>query len=377
MDTPFHYKVIVKAIRYNSPDQIDFINVEKEFRDEIPIKAREGAFNFYQNYIDVFLEGKNLTYSTDEQARADLDSYFDPGTKTVLRHDSIKWEWDDKWGNGIVVLVVIDTANIVGYEIGSEWILHGIGYIELHLPDPLNMISGLDIEMGLYKEFGCDHPNTIKLDYHDEEELNSYEIIPTPFDWKKHHEYPDESKGSLAVSNFVKELKNAVTRGEGNQVEFKPCLLYNFKSQKAGISIKYIIAKTICSFLNSNGGLLFIGIKDDGTIQGLENDFSLTNESNPKDFFQKEFDDMIFQFLSIGVVSNIKADFIELEGITIFAVMVYPIFERTIFLKSQGAKEFWIRMQTSSRQIIEIEEIINYWTERYLLNISQKDNNLD
>ena len=372
MNAPFHYKVIVKALRYHTPDQIDFINVEQEFRDEIPIKARERAFNFYQNYIDVFLEGKGLPYTTDKQARIDLDSYFNPGTKTVTLYDGGGLEWDDKWGNGIVVLLVIDTKINKYYEIGDKSILHGIGYIELHLPDPLNMISGLDTEMDLYNEFGYEHPETIKIDYHDEEELNSYEIIPTPFDWKKHHEYQQESKSSLPLSNFVMELKNAISRGEGNQVEFKPSLLYNFKSKKAGISIKYIIAKTICSFLNSNGGLLFIGVKDDETLQGLENDFSLANGTNPKDFFQKEFDDMIFQFLSIGVVSNIKADFIEIDGITIFAVIVYPMFERIIFLKNQGTKEYWIRMQTSSRQITEVEEILNYWTERYMLLKNRK-----
>jgi len=57
-----------------------------------------------------------------------------------------------------------------------------------------------------------------------------------------------------------------IQRGESNQVEFKPSLLYNFKTGKAGLSPKFYTAKTICAFLNSNGGVLFIGLTDKGEI---------------------------------------------------------------------------------------------------------------
>jgi len=57
-----------------------------------------------------------------------------------------------------------------------------------------------------------------------------------------------------------------------NQVEFNPALFYNFSSGEAGIGIKGIISKAICTFLNSRGGFLFNGFADKGEIQGLEFD---------------------------------------------------------------------------------------------------------
>jgi len=54
-------------------------------------------------------------------------------------------------------------------------------------------------------------------------------------------------------------------------------LLYNFSLGKAGIGIKEIISKAICTFLNSRGGFLFIGFTDKGEIQGLKYDYKLTD----------------------------------------------------------------------------------------------------
>src|SRR5690606_20540325 len=134
-----------------------------------------------------------------------------------------------------------------------------------------------------------------------------------------------------------------ISRGEGNQIEFKPALLYNFSTEQAGISIKNIIAKAICAFLNSNGGFLFIGVNDNGNIQGLDFDFKLAGNENPKDFFQKEFDQMLKDFLSFSVNSNVVGQFYEVKGKIIYIVTVTPNKRRPIFLKGQKGKEFYIR----------------------------------
>ncbi len=46
MKAGFHYIVKAKLLRYKSADEIKFIEVEEIFKNEIPIVAREAAFNF-------------------------------------------------------------------------------------------------------------------------------------------------------------------------------------------------------------------------------------------------------------------------------------------------------------------------------------------
>ena len=69
---------------------------------------------------------------------------------------------------------------------------------------------------------------------------------------------------------------------------------------------------------------LLIGVKDDGSVQGLEYDFKLSDRQNVRDFFLLEFDNMIKHFLSFSNKSNIDAQFYSLDGKEIFVVMVNP-----------------------------------------------------
>ena len=171
-------------------------------------------------------------------------------------------------------------------------------------------------------------------------------------------------------TNSSNRYVDIIANGEGNGVEFKPTLLYNFKTKKPGIGVKSIIAKAICSFLNSNGGLLFIGLNDDGTAQGLEYDFSLSNKPNAKDFFQNEFDQMIEHFLSFSVKSSINGEFIELNDKVIFVVKVEPSKNRPIFLSTideekKKVKQFWVRGNAGNRQLTDTEELANYCIARW------------
>ena len=163
---------------------------------------------------------------------------------------------------------------------------------------------------------------------------------------------------------LIEKLINIIENGETSQVEFKPALLYNFLTKKGGIGIKAIIAKTICGFLNTKGGILFIGINDKKKIVGLEKDFSLSDGKDEKDFFRLEFDQMIDHFLSFSVKPNVNGDFQWINEKDIFVVIVEPSKAKPVFLKGQNEKEFYVRGEASTRQLTDIEEIIDYWIER-------------
>ena len=53
-------------------------------------------------------------------------------------------------------------------------------------------------------------------------------------------------------------IKNLIKQGESGQLEFKEVVR------------KEDIAKTLCAFLNAEGGMILIGVKDDGKIIGID-----------------------------------------------------------------------------------------------------------
>ena len=77
----------------------------------------------------------------------------------------------------------------------------------------------------------------------------------------------------------------SIQRGESARVEFKSSLRYNYQTaeaDKAKLSkpgpctlVRDQALKAICGFHNSEGGDLFIGVRDDGEIVGIEPDFAV------------------------------------------------------------------------------------------------------
>jgi hypothetical protein len=386
----FHYVVKAKLIRHiQGSGEIEFLQFEDKFENENPIIARNLAFKHYQNYIDVLLEAKQKKYYSDSQARIDLYSFIDPGTKTKIQIGEREVEFSDAFGNGIGIFLVVDTPKpdkIYDDKKGEEIFIHGIGNIS-YLNEPNSLIAELEREFEYFKFNNYDtQVQEREIVFCNSEEWaegylgngqwresysepNTYKILETPFDWtgldKPYWWGEPEDEETQETQQAPKTLEEIIHEGETNQVEFKPALLYNFSTGRGGIGVKATIAKAICAFLNSNGGFLIIGITDKGEPQGLSFDFSLSEEKNEKDFFMLEFDQMLEHFLSFSIKSNVSGQFYQLNEKDIFVVTVTPNKHRPIFLKGQNGKEFYVRGEASSRQLTDIEELVNYCIEKW------------
>lgn len=377
MNAAFHYIVKGKLIRFRESN-IDFLEFEEKFENENPIVARKEAFRYYQNYIDVFLQSKGREYVSHTQTKKDLNSFVDPGKKKAILMGDREIEYSDAYGNGIGIFLVIDKPKLDDSDedkTGDELFIHGIGNIGCFSDDPDRIIFELSKELEYFKHYNYDTLDEERqVDYCSrdeweegfrENEPGTYVVLETPFDWMgfdKPYWWGEPSDENTPVPPSLEEL---IAQGENNQVEFKPTLVYNFKTSKPGIGIKAIIAKAICAFLNSNGGYLFIGIDDNGKVLGLNNDFGLAEEKKPKDYFRLEFDQMLEHFLSISVIDSVIGKFYEIDGKDVFVVSVYPNKRRPIFFKGQNAKEFYVRAHASSRHITDIEELANYCIEKW------------
>lgn len=67
MKAAFHYIVKAKLIRFIKDGEINFIEFNEKFENSNPIIAREDAFKYYQNYIDVLLEEKERSITMIEK----------------------------------------------------------------------------------------------------------------------------------------------------------------------------------------------------------------------------------------------------------------------------------------------------------------------
>ncbi|MEO1258054.1 MAG: RNA-binding domain-containing protein [Bacteroidota bacterium] len=82
---------------------------------------------------------------------------------------------------------------------------------------------------------------------------------------------------SVKISNYLRSREQTSTikliqEGETEHVEFKSSLRWNTYTNKKDQAIEHACLKTLAAFMNSEGGTLLIGVKDDGEILGLKND---------------------------------------------------------------------------------------------------------
>lgn len=325
-------------------------NICTEFfqNEENPFTARKIAINFLNNFIEVLLIDVELDFKNTFVEKRKLN--FNGEISEII------------FKYGIAVEFTIDGEEF--YKIDY------FGNYDNSLFDEVAL--GLETEYECYveKNFQFDNSKVLTYCFLEEDESSRFKILQTSIDfsgkeetlwWLSEQEVRNLLEEIIERKKEEYQIEKAFEFGENNFTEFKPSLLYNFKTQQASIGVKNTIAKVICSFLNANGGKLLIGVSDSGKIQGLDYDFSLSNKENKFDFFRLEFDNLLYQFFDKNVFNYIRADFNTDYDKIFFEISVKPS-DVPFFLlnKKENTKEFYIRTIASSQIINDIEEVVKY-----------------
>ncbi|WP_434530004.1 helix-turn-helix domain-containing protein (plasmid) [Haloarcula sp. NS06] len=83
----------------------------------------------------------------------------------------------------------------------------------------------------------------------------------------------------------TKELAELLERGESEQIEFKETFLYHTYKKEPDKTLKEEVAKEVCSFANTDGGVVIIGVEDEEKeVMGLKRDYDVIKKG--KDGFE-------------------------------------------------------------------------------------------
>ena len=177
-----------RAVANIAPQNTPIQKTRKEFVADEPIVAREMAFSHFSSIIDVLYQGLGGHFTTDEQARKDLQPYFDSGDAVELmaRDPKKKTKLSLDLMNAIDISMVITDPEAVGTK-EKKYCIHGIRYIDY--PDRLDRdlidsLESLAHEYRIYKSNGY-----AVRDYVQELDLQrigggQVQILATPFDWE-------------------------------------------------------------------------------------------------------------------------------------------------------------------------------------------------
>lgn len=148
-------------------------------------------------------------------------------------------------------------------------------------------------------------------------------------------------------------LPSMIEQGEGGRMEFKSTMRQNLKENKPDKGIELAWLKAVVAYLNSQGGILLIGVADDGQILGLNND-NFANE----DKCHLHFKNLINQHIGLEYSRYIHMDIVSCEGKQIIVVQCEKS-QMPIFLKNKNDEEFYIRSGPSSTKLTG-SKLLNY-----------------
>lgn len=188
------------------------------------------------------------------------------------------------------------------------------------------------------------------------------------------------------AGNNLKIIKKRLIDRENQIVERKSTFAFDVEKNEKNEDLKTVLAIAVASFMNTNGGFVYVGVKDDGTPIGLDYDYSLMHTRSNSDGFE----DLLKQFFNKTLTENISQqecltfNFPIIDNKEICEIHVKPS-RKPIFIKSkigtisfQGKSEllsqakkqrefedFYIRRGNSHYLIEKFSEFFDYVLSRF------------
>lgn len=176
----------------------------------------------------------------------------------------------------------------------------------------------------------------------------------------------EEARDALEIALHSKKHNRSIGEmlklPEGQELEFKETLRFDVLKSTVNKDIEKAVIKTIAGFLNSKGGTLLIGVKDNGEVAGLFPDFGTLKKQN-RDGFENYFGILLKEFFGGKVMGKVIIRFEEKDGLDVCVVNVLSA-SAPVFVKSEGKEEFFVRSGNSTHPL-SMSEAESYIRQRF------------
>lgn len=141
------------------------------------------------------------------------------------------------------------------------------------------------------------------------------------------------------------DLSKVLVNGESEAVEFKATLRTNLHTGSKDLRMELSVLKALVGFLNTNGGMLVIGVSDDGSPVGIQAD-NFANE----DKMSLHLVNIVKTRMGVQAMTSLHAHFDDHDGCRVMVVKCRKS-PTPIFLKDGDMERFYIRTGPSTTEL--------------------------
>jgi hypothetical protein len=172
----------------------------------------------------------------------------------------------------------------------------------------------------------------------------------------------------LVVQAFdprVMSTEELIDKPESDRLEFKASISYDLKICNFKKDREHDVAKALAAFLNTNGGVLILGVSDDKhELLGLEMDLAKPVEKGSEDALGLRLRNIINNYLGVTNHQFIHPRFETIGNKLIGRIDVDPA-KSEVFCKDQdGKRTFYFRTNNSSSPL-EAEDQVKYIKDHF------------
>ena len=161
----------------------------------------------------------------------------------------------------------------------------------------------------------------------------------------------------LLENEFTDNIKRLIHLGESATVEFKSTVRKNIKADRFGKEIELAWLKTVTAFMNSDGGILLIGVADNGMVTGLAPDgFS------SEDKCRLHVKNLINNHLGTAFSRYVHLSFCQIDSETILVLECERV-RQPVFLFIGKNEEFYVRSGPASMKL-SMSAMVTYLSQR-------------
>ena len=148
------------------------------------------------------------------------------------------------------------------------------------------------------------------------------------------------------------DLDSLISNGESARLELKQTLQWDTSLHKRNPELLRACVKTVCAFLNGEGGTLLIGVADSGEPTGLEDDIRDFSDRKTTDGFESRFREALVTGLDPESSHLAVISFPFVHGVQICRVDVQRS-PHPVFLVSKNMPQFYVRHEGAPPQPVK------------------------
>jgi len=159
-------------------------------------------------------------------------------------------------------------------------------------------------------------------------------------------------------------IRNLIAKGESAELEFKASARWDTRNHRINKELEKVVIKTVAAFLNSyHGGVLLLGVDDNGAIVGLRGDYSTLGKKQNRDGYEHLLMTLLTNEFGADCSAFISLGFHKIGDEEICQVSVKPA-PRAMFVEDDRTANFFIRSGNSTR-LLSTREAIEYCNNRF------------